>query len=103
MFLIFYLSKRLLKMEKNQMICEKHEEMITWICMSHNCQNNHFCNECIKQHNGYHNQHFKNIQGKSFTNEILQTNSLIEENAIKLAKIRDIFNQNMKFSLNLID
>ena len=103
MFLIFYLSKRLLKMEKNQMICEKHEEMITWICMSHNCQNNHFCNECIKQHNGYLNQHFKNIQGKSFTNEILHTNSLIEENEIKLTRIRDIFNENMKISLNLID
>ena len=103
MFLIFYLSKRLLKMEKNQMICEKHEEMITWICMSHNCQNNLFCNECLKEHYGNHIKNFKNIQGKSFKIEILQTNYLIEENAIKLAKIRDIFNQNMKFSLNLID
>ena len=71
--------------------------------MSDNCQNNLFWYDCIKEHDRNQIDKFKNIEGKLFKKEILQSNSLIEENIIKMNKIRDIFNENVKSSLNLLD
>ena len=71
--------------------------------MSDNCQNNLFWYDCIKERDRNQIDKLKNIEGKLFKKEILQSNSLIEENIIKMNKIRDIFNENVKSSLNLLD
>ena len=92
-----------IKKDNTEIICEKHDEIISMICMSDDCLNNLFCNDCIKDHNQNHIKYLKNIKGKSFKNEILQTNSLIEKNIIKITKICDIFNENMKYSIDLLD
>ena len=90
-------------MDDNEIICGKHNEIMSMICLSDNCINKLFCHDCINEHDRNHIDKFKNIKGKSFKNEIFITNSLLEENIIKITKIRDIFNENMESSLNLID
>ena len=90
-------------MDNQEIICLKHDESISIICLSDNCLNNLICIDCINEHDTNHINKFKNLKGKSFKNEILHTNSLIEENVIKMIKIRDTFNENMKSSLNLLD
>ena len=90
-------------MDIKEIKCEKHDDIIMMICLNSNCERNLLCNDCVKEHNETHLKNINFIKGKSFVNEIQKTNSLIEENVNKITKIKDIYNENIKSSLNLLD